>query len=351
VAKRIEVDWDAGGFLDVTAYCARTPAPGKLYNMDIRFVDSVADQVTMDVPAGTEGQILFHIKVEYEIKRTTIWYIKYRWFPRTGSPYYNLRWDYKCTPDGQLTLTQDRTGYQGWSGPVNMDIGATDLTNPASDSGPPYIDVVAALSYAGDQEGDVTLGSGPVTIPVPRQSPKSGSGKLGMRIKFNVTGKKKESPFVLPVSKTLYFEHEGQPDLDRNVKPDNRLQSLQDWVDNLRSNKEFFEAVSKGYVVISLKGYASKTDTDIKDFDLSDVRVKNVQRRLERMLGTPSGKPLLFDSVARGKFDKEALNAPDVLPAQRDSAYLKYRRVELDFDLTKAIAQIKRMRQGLPPTP
>src|SRR5262249_45544819 len=145
-----------------------------------------------------------------------------------------------------------------------------------------------------------------------------------------------------------YFEHEGQPDLDRNVAPGNRIQDLQDWVDRLRkSAPEMFDALSKRYFPIHLRGFASKTDNEARNFDLSDTRIRNVQKRLEGMLGKKFGKDIWFDAIPRGK--REARGADNVPAAQRDRAYLNDRRVEIQIDAGEAARGIRDMRAGKPP--
>jgi hypothetical protein len=288
---RIDVPWadGEGSYLDVSEWCTRSPAPAKPF--DVYHFDGVTDIITLDVPAGTSGRITFNIKVEYRIIPETAWYLRGTAMPiinryirkQTGSSVYQIKWDYECTPDGQLTLTRNTTGHQFWSSAVSMVL--APVFHEAAKSADPYLTVDVALSYAEDADGSVSIEAEPVFISPPVHAPKSSGGELGLRINFKVTGK--QEYIVLPVDKTIYFEHEGQPDLDRNVAPGNRLQDLQDWADGLRSNKELFEAIAKRYVPIHLRGYASKTDTGPKNFDLSAIRVQNVQ---ERLAGTAGGQ-------------------------------------------------------------
>ena len=130
--------------------------------------------------------------------------------------------------------------------------------------------------------------------------------------------------------------------------PGNRIQDLQDWVDWLRSSApEMFDALSKRYFPIHLRGFASKTDNEAKNFDLSDTRIKNVQRWLDRMLGKKFGKDIWFNPTPRGK--REA-RGPDKVPdAQRDRTYLNDRRVEIRIDAGEAVKGIRDMRAGKPP--
>jgi hypothetical protein len=345
VTKRIAVDWELGGYLDVSAWCTRSPAPGKPFNYDVWFVNSFALPTAIDVPAGTQGQLDFFIKIAYEIKPDTKWLIKYLFFRETGSQTYRLTWDCKCTPDGQLTLSRNRSGHQTWSGPVNMKIGATDLTPAASSGSLPYVELFAEFSYAEGDDGEVAFMGEHGFITLPRHAPRGMGAEVGLRLSFNVTGKREE--VVLFVDKTLYFEHEGQPDLDQNVAPGNRIQDLQDWVEALRSHTEEFDALSKRYFPIHLRGFASKTDNEAKNFDLSDTRLQNVQRRLDRLLGKKFGKDIWFDAIPRGK--REAKGSDNVPAAQRDRAYLNDRRVEIRIDPGEAFKGIKDMREGKPP--
>src|SRR5262249_54913043 len=127
----------------------------------------------------------------------------------------------------------------------------------------------------------------------------------------------------------------------------NRLLDLQDWVDGLRTHTEEFEALSKRYFPIHLRGFASKTDHDVKNFELSDLRIQNVQRRLEKMLGKKFGKDIWFDALPRGR--KDARGPDTAPPAQRDRVYLNDRRVEIVIDEREAINGIRDMREGKPP--
>ena len=346
MAKRIEVDWEFGGYLDVSAWCTRSPAPGTPFNRDYWIVDGFGHPTTINVPAGTEGQLDFFIKIAYEIKPDTKWLVKYLFFREKGSQTYRLTWDYKCTPDGQLSLTRNRTGIQTWSGPVNMKIAAaTDLTPAASPGGLSYVELLAEFSYAEGDDGDVAVQTNFAYLSLPKHAPRGNGAEVGMRMNFNITGKREG--VVLPMDATIYFEHEGQPDLDQNVKPGNRIQDLQAWADGLRNRTEAFDALSKRYFPIHLRGHASKTDKDVKNFDLSDTRIQNVQRRLERMLGKKFGKDIWFDPIPRGRLD--AKGADNVPAAQRDSTYLNDRRVEIRIDTGEAFRGIKDMREGKPP--
>jgi len=76
MSNRIEVDWERGGHLDVDTWCTRFPAPGKLYNRDFWWVNSTGHPTTIDVPAGTDGQLNFFIEVDYNITPDTKWLIK-----------------------------------------------------------------------------------------------------------------------------------------------------------------------------------------------------------------------------------------------------------------------------------
>jgi hypothetical protein len=345
VAKRIEVSWELGGYLDVSAWCTRSPSPENPFNRDFWFVNSFGHPTTIDLPAGTAGQLDFFISVEYEIKPDTKWLIKYLFFREKGKQAYRLTWDYKCTPDGQLSLTRNRTGVQTWSGPVNMKIGATDLTPPTSLQDLPHLEVFAEFSYSEGDDGEVSFMGEHGFITLPRHAPKSMGAEVGLRMDFNITGKKEQ--VVLSEDTTIYFEHEGQPDLDKNVAPGNRIQDLQAWVDRLRSHTEMFDALSKRYFPIRLRGFASKTDSEVKNFDLSDTRIQNVQKRLDRMLGKKFGKDIWFDALPQGK--RDAKGSDNVPAALRDRAYLNDRRVEIHIDAGEALKGIRDMREGKPP--
>src|SRR5204862_542586 len=160
------------------------------------------------------------------------------------------------------------------------------------------------------------------------------------RINFNITGKQVPKPESLPrlnprdLEKIVFFEHEGQEDLDGNAwGQGNTVTDLQDWVAGLRNNKELFDAVGKRYVPIHLYGHASKTDRDLKNYDLSEKRIQNVQRRLKGMLGNDYGQEVWFNPHPIGS--REA-DQRDVSSGQRDRAYLKDRRVEIEINPAEA---------------
>jgi outer membrane protein OmpA-like peptidoglycan-associated protein len=151
------------------------------------------------------------------------------------------------------------------------------------------------------------------------------------------------SPTPKNLERTIYFEHEGQPDLDKNAFPGNRLSDLQDWAERIKKDRDLFAALKKQYVEIRLRGYASKTDNEVKNFDLSDARVQNVQRRLDKMFGGG----LKFDAVPMGK--REASDK-DASPTQRDQKYMNDRRVYIFIDKKQAVSGIERVLKEAEPS-
>jgi hypothetical protein len=359
---------DLGSYLDVDARCSRLTTTGSKPGNAVYPFDAINSEVTVEIPAGSGGR--FYVYIDFD-PVVTIQSGNLLSREHVGASSYRIAWNYMCSPEGKLELTPDDTGSQSWSSNIVMNIEAILKEDTSRPNTPYYIPVNMGLSYSPDTPGGVnlTVGYGPVQISgTPGSSGKSHGLKLGLRINFNITNKRvpppppprpvpPRKPVLVDLEKTIYFEHEGDRDLDQNTRdPGNRITALQAWADRLKGNKELFEAVGRRYVAIQLKGHASPTDTDVPDWDLSDVRIKNVQRRLRKMLGeTPFNKEIWFVPEPRGHADADGwlrgqgASTPVVPRAERDRAYLKFRRVEIFIIESDAVEGIERMRQGLPP--
>jgi hypothetical protein len=354
MGKRIDVDWEEGGYVELESYCKLyTPTS---HNRDTWFpLDPVTDRAYLIVMAGTTGAIFQKIQLNYKIEEDTGITGPPVPVMKKGSASYTVVWDYRCEPDGELIITRDRTGVRAWSADVSMAV--TDEFRPAVKKIEPQLLVSIGLSYPEEGgKGELTVGYGPVSTGVGGSGSKSSGLEWGTRIDLWVTGAKAPlpppppkpapRPAVKGADFTVYFEHEGQEDLDRNASgKGNTVTDLQTWVSDLARNRELYNAITHRYVPVHLWGYASVTDKDVKNFDLSEARIRNVQRRLRGMLGTPHGKEIVFN--ARPVGSREA-SKKEVPAHQRDAAYLKDRRVEVVIDQTEAADGIVRMRQGLP---
>lgn len=352
MGKRINVDWGGGGLVVLDAHGSLTPYNPPPRN-EVFDIDDVSDRARVSVPAGTEGLVVYTIKFSYFIGSSGFW-----GSIKKGVASFDLQLDYKCEPDGTLAVTRRRSGVRAWSSPISMSL--SPEFHPAAGKVGPNLTVDVGLAYPEDADGQLTVGGtvGGVggTYTTGAAAGKTSGLEWGTRLDFTVTGAKATpppkppTPVPLPPLRgwdtTVYFEHEGQDDLDKNAPgKGNTVTDLQNWATKLQRSGELYEAITRRYVPVHLWGYASITDGDAKNFDLSGSRIQNVQKRLVGMLGTPFGKEVVFD---RRQIGKREANPKLVPPAERDAVYLKDRRVEVAINEPEAAEGIRRMRQGLP---
>jgi len=82
-----------------------------------------------------------------------------------------------------------------------------------------------------------------------------------------------------PLQLMLVFENEAQADISAA-----RFRELDAWINSVRKSN-LFPVIQNRYLTIHIWGHASKPGTPLKNQDLSIQRRKNVQSRLEAMVG------------------------------------------------------------------
>ena len=150
------------------------------------------------------------------------------------------------------------------------------------------------------------------------------------------------TPIVEIKLKPLYFIQPFYTDSknDDDIKKNEDLVALMNWVSAVKAS-ELYPVIKDGSLPIHIEGHASKTGNDLLDFDLSQKRRQNVQRRFQGMI---DANPVIIVND-RGKSDASQVDLP---PNQRNEGYLKdrYVKIEIREDEAKRALQVYYQKGG-----
>jgi len=144
------------------------------------------------------------------------------------------------------------------------------------------------------------------------------------------------TPIVQIKLKPLYFIQSFYTDSknDDDIKKNEDLVALMKWVSAVKAS-DLYPVIKNGYLPIHIEGHASKTGSDLVDFDLSQRRRENVQKRFKGMI---NANPVIIVED-RGKQDASQVDLP---PNQRNEGYLKDRYVKIEIREDEAKSALQR---------
>jgi hypothetical protein len=121
---------------------------------------------------------------------------------------------------------------------------------------------------------------------------------------------------------------------DDDIKKNDDIVALMKWVSAIKTS-ELYPVIKNGYLPIHIEGHASKTGSDLVNFDLSQKRRENVQKRFKGMI---NANPVIIVED-RGNQDASQVNLP---PNQRNEGYLKDRYVKIEIKEDEAKSALLR---------
>ena len=150
------------------------------------------------------------------------------------------------------------------------------------------------------------------------------------------------TPIVEIKLKPLYFTQSFYTDSknDDDIRKNEDLVALMKWVSAVKAS-DLYPVIKDGSLPIHIEGHASKTGSDLLDFDLSQRRRENVQRRFRGMI---DANPVIIVND-RSKWDASQVDLP---PNQRNEGYLKdrYVKIEIREDEAKSALQLYYQKGG-----
>jgi outer membrane protein OmpA-like peptidoglycan-associated protein len=286
---------------------ARPGFPG----YDKRYFDIALSPVMyLKVKAGTSGVILITLWAEYhlwEVDKTVGMPIPKE---MEGEVICSCTWDYKCTPEGVLSLTKYEPEDSPTSNHFSVTVGRADRAIPNPPSGLPSFRMRSTSVYAGFSHPPEDFGTG---YPIPGSGwdvPRSTMDNPELTAYLEITDKvvppppppkPKPTPTPTPVglSHTVYFKT-GEANADRFPHPDPRV-ALKDQIKGLQVFMNGVESKHglKNIVAIEVHGYASGLDDTRKNINLSQKRAEYIAQLLRQLYHiqlkeaqiTPHGEP------------------------------------------------------------
>ena len=305
-------------------------------NGDIQWLDGSLKLAPIDVKAGTAGEISIDLTVFYYYLRAGDGMFDLPVpLPRKGLVQCGCTWNYTCSEDGEFFLQ----GYLPRPGPPGeFTVQLTDLqSNPPLNAkrvaGRPFVKFVPVFYYAGSSGStspvSFSLGAGISVTPPGNAGTAAASSSQGIVADLNIIGQKVKPPTppldASLLTRNFHFEHENQKTLDGNTKPENKLTALVEWVRTVQKTQPYlYKAIEEAHVMINVTGYASPPGTYEYNSDVSDARASYVKEHLGRRIGDKS-----VSINKRAYSEDHSKSIPGIKPNQRDSAYLKDRRVEV----------------------
>jgi hypothetical protein len=308
----------------------------------------VRDGVTRNAQGGT---IRLEIDVDYKLTRMrVVGQVPFPEVVETGFFWFACDWPYNFSqldylvfgPFQQILPPRNANLLQG----SFMDIQSKDQTQPTPDPKQtgirPFASAVPLLSLKSKPEErqgwsiQAPVIGGPSYTPGGIGPTPDGNFRLASyTIELDVAVPT-FTPIVEIKLKPLYFIQPFYTDSknDDDIKKNEDLVALMKWVSAVKAS-DLYPVIKNGYLPIHIEGHASKTGSDLVDFDLSQKRRENVQKRFKGMIN--ANPNIIVDD--RGKQDASQVNLP---PNQRNEGYLKDRYVKIEIKEDEAKSALLR---------
>lgn len=313
---------------------------------------NVRDRVTRNANGGT---IRLEINVDYKLTRLLEGPIPFPEVIEIGSFWFACDWPYSFSqqdylafgPFQQVLQLRNANLLQG----SFVDIQSKDQIQPTPAPTQrgirPFAFAVPLLSLRskpGDHQGwsiQAPVVGGPSYSPPGNGPTPDGNFRLAnYTIELDVAVPT-FTPIVEIKLKPLYFTQFFYTDSknDDDIKKNEDLVALMKWVNAVKAS-DLYPVIKNGYLPIHIKGHASKTGSDLVNFDLSQKRRENVQKRFRGMI---DANPVII-SEDRGKQDASQVDLP---PNQRNAGYLndRYVKIEIKEDEAKS-ALLRYYKEG-----